>query len=58
MPNSARLRRWAITLSEYDFEIVYTKGDLHKDIDCLSRAPVNNHIDEFIDAVSIRLFDP
>lgn len=28
-PNSARLRRWAIVLSEYDFEIVYTKGNQH-----------------------------
>lgn len=46
IPQSARLRRWAILLSEFDFEIVYTKGDLHKDIDCLSRAPVNDENDE------------
>lgn len=49
IPQSARLRRWAILLSEFDFEIVYTKGDLHKDIDCLSRAPVNDENDELLD---------
>ena len=47
MPTSARLRRWAIVLSEFDFEIVYTKGKLHQDIDCLSRAPVNNENDAY-----------
>lgn len=49
MPNSARLRRWAIVLSEYDFEIIYTKGKLHQDVDCLSRAPVDNDLDEFLE---------
>lgn len=41
-PNSARLNRWAILLSEYDLEIVYTSGALHQDVDCLSRAPVDD----------------
>ena len=49
MPTSARLRRWAIVLSEFDYEIIYTKGDLHKDIDCLSRAPVDDAIDPFLE---------
>jgi len=49
LPNSARLRRWAITLSEFDYEIIYTKGQLHMDVDCLSRAPVSNHPDAFLD---------
>ena len=48
-PNSARLRRWAIVLSEFDFEIVYTKGNLHCDIDCLSRAPVDDPIDPYLE---------
>jgi transposase InsO family protein len=48
-PLSSRLKRWAIVLSEFDFQIVYTKGALHKDIDCLSRAPVDNCIDEFLE---------
>ena len=58
-PNSARLRRWAIVLSEYDFEIVYTKGKLHCDIDCLSRAPVDDPTDAFLEdkVYMIRPFD-
>lgn len=49
MPNSPRLRRWAILLSEYDFEIVYTKGQFHEDVDCLSRAPIGNGSDEYLE---------
>ena len=49
MPNSARLRRWAIALSEFEFRIEYTKGDLHKDIDCLSRAPINDPVDNYLE---------
>lgn len=48
-PASARLRRWAITLSEFDFEIIYTKGNQHCDIDCLSRAPVDDPIDPYLE---------
>jgi transposase InsO family protein len=36
-------------MSEYDFEIVYTKGSLHQDIDCLSRAPVDDAIDPYLE---------
>ena len=50
IPQSARLRRWAIVLSEFYFNIVYTKGDLHKDIDSLSRAPVDNAIDSYLES--------
>lgn len=50
VPASARLRRWAIVLSEYDFEIIYTKGNLHCDIDCLSRAPVDDHVDPYLES--------
>lgn len=49
MPNSPRLKRWAIVLSEYDFEIIYTKGTLHKDIDCLSRAPLAEETDNYVE---------
>lgn len=48
-PASPRLCRWAIILSEFDFEIVYTKGNLHCDIDCLSRAPVDDPTDNYLD---------
>lgn len=40
-PKSARLKRWKLILSEFDYEIVYTKGQLQTDVDCLSRAPVD-----------------
>lgn len=49
MCNSARLRRWAIVLSEYDFDIIYVKGGLHRDVDCLSRAPVDDAPDSYLD---------
>lgn len=48
-PISPRLKRWAIVLSEFDFEIKYTAGNLHNDVDCLSRAPVDNETDEFLE---------
>lgn len=37
---NARVERWALALAEYDYEIVYQRGRLHEDVDCLSRAPI------------------
>lgn len=51
-PTSSRLRRWALILQEFDYKIVYTKGQLQADVDCLSRAP----IDPPDDAVERRIF--
>ena len=48
-PTSARLHRWAIILSEFDFEIKYIKGGLHMDVDCLSRAPMEEYVDPWLD---------
>jgi transposase InsO family protein/transposase-like protein len=48
---NSRLRRWSIVLSEYNFTIVYRKGSLHCDVDCLSRAPVCDEGDEFLDKI-------
>lgn len=31
-----------LLLSELNYEVVYTKGSAHRDVDCLSRAPVND----------------
>ena len=49
MPTSPRLKRWVILLSEYDFKIIYSKGGLHKDTDCLSRAPVDDSPDLYLE---------
>lgn len=49
MPTSPRLRRWALILSEYDFQVIYTKGTKHADVDCLSRAPVSDELDNFFE---------
>lgn len=36
----ARLVRWALELSEYDFEIKHRKGTKNKNADALSRLPI------------------
>lgn len=48
MKNRLTLRRWDIILSNYDFDL-YTSGSQHKDIDCLSRPPVDSKIDPHFD---------
>lgn len=49
MPASDRLRRWAIILQEFNFDIRYVKGTLHSDIDCLTMAPVDGEIDSYLE---------
>lgn len=46
---SPKLQRWALLLSEYDFEIYHVKGSLHSDVDCLSRAPVDQYVEPYLD---------
>lgn len=48
-PKSPRLLRWALILSEFDMQVKYIKGALHADIDCLSRAPVIEDDDQFVE---------
>lgn len=43
----SRLTRWALTLSEYDFEVIHRKGRLHGNADALSR--MYNPEDHFYD---------
>lgn len=40
-PN-ARLTRWRLKLSEYDFEVIYKKGKLNTNADALSRVEIHN----------------
>lgn len=56
--SNVRLRRWALILSEFNFEIRYTKGKLHEDVDCLSRAPVNDELDDYIDNKVYHVYVP
>ena len=41
---SARIQRWALTLSAYHYEICYKPGADHANADGLSRLPVSNHV--------------
>ena len=43
---SARIQRWAIMLSAYQYEIRYKPGANHANADGLSRLPIPNHITE------------
>ena len=47
---SARLQRWALTLSQYDFTVVAKPGKLHTNADALTRqhdVPVNSNMPKF-----------
>ena len=37
--HNAKLMRWSLKLSEYDFDIIHKPGRLHLDADALSRLP-------------------
>ena len=39
LPN--RLARWSLQLQPYNYRIEYKSGKTHKDVDCLSRFPIN-----------------
>lgn len=50
-PNTPQLARWGVILSEYHMKIQYVKGEDHKDVDCLSRAPVGQAPDRLDDVI-------
>ena len=43
---SPRVQRWAITLSAYNYKLVYRKGVDHANADCMSRLPLPETIAE------------
>lgn len=47
--NNRRINRWKWALSEFDFNVVYTRGSLHQDVDCFSRQPVDAPEDDALD---------
>jgi len=51
---NSRLRRWALVLSEFEFKIEYRKGTAHCDVDCLSRSPVCDEHEEFLERILIQ----
>lgn len=48
VPNSgsARIQRWALKLSQYNYEFVYSKGSDNVHSDCLSRLPLSDTVTE------------
>ena len=42
----ARVQRWAILLSAYNYDLKYRKGELHGNADGLSRLPLGNCVSE------------
>ena len=40
---NARLLKWSIRLNGYRFDIIYRKGSLNEEADCLSRAPIDKY---------------
>jgi len=45
---AARMQRWAVILSAYDYSIVYKKGSEIIEADTLSRLPLQEHNDDMI----------
>lgn len=48
-PKNARLTRWKWDLQEFDYTIQFIRGGMHVDVDCLSRAPVDNSFDRYLE---------
>ena len=40
--SSERLTRWRLKLAEYDFEVLYRKGNLNSNADCMIRVDIES----------------
>ena len=54
---TARLQRWAVTLSSYDYDIEYRKGSEHGNADCFSRLPREGTTESELDMLHEDGFD-
>ena len=43
---NAQIARWMSQISEYDLEVIHRRGESMKHVDALSRAPVNNELND------------
>ena len=41
---AARLQRWGLILSAYEYDLEYIKGEENKEVDLLSRLPIQVHM--------------
>ncbi|CAC5387447.1 unnamed protein product [Mytilus coruscus] len=54
---AARIQRWALTLSAYEYKIVYKEGKKNSNADALSRLPLNREGKTEVPAEMIMLMD-
>lgn len=52
----ASLNRWRLAPQEYDHDVIYTKGTMHSDVDCLSRAPLPDENDNWLEEQILAIY--
>ena len=54
---AARIQRWALLLSSYNYELIFRKGTLNGNADCMSRLPVTSVLPASKSGNYIRMMD-
>ena len=54
---AARIQRWALLLSSYNYELIFRKGTLNGNADCMSRLPVTSALPALKSGNYIRMMD-